>query len=236
MGTKVVTTLALAVRGEGPKGRADGLRISTAVLLASFWGAACNTPPEDTRGPSRSPEPQTQQQVEAKSPVVLGERKIEERTVAWPARTAVDHEAASKLAAPVRDALAASVVPVLAPKDEALLTSVRPVVKPGFTSLSIRGAGKDQGLHITVGATRVVHRYPGMERIEPTHTVRNGKPAWVLPNEGIWSVSWEEMGVSYSVDVECERPKDDSRCQSPDRVVEIVESLVFLGGSFGGAK
>ena len=80
------------------------------------------------------------------------------------------------------------------------------------------------------------HRYPGMERIQPTHTVRQGKPAWVLPNEGIWSVSWEEMGVSYSLDVECERPKDDVRCQSADRAVAIVESLVLVGGSFGGAK
>lgn len=221
MGTKLVTTLA------------------PVVLLASFCGVACNAPAEDTRGPSRpaaAAKPQSQREIEAKSPVVLGAAKLEQRTVAWPAREAVDQEAVSRLAAPIREALAASVVPVLAPKDETLLSSLRPVVKPGFTSLSIRGAGQHQGLHITVGATSNVHRYPGMERITPTHTVRSGKPAWVLPNEGIWSVSWEEMGVAYSVDVECEHPQDDARCQSADRVVEIVESLVFVGGSFGGAQ
>ena len=57
-----------------------------------------------------------------------------------------------------------------------------------------------------------------------------GRPAWITQNESIWSATWEENGVSYVAEVECSRPTD-ARCQSPDVLVELTESLVFVGGA-----
>ncbi len=162
-------------------------------------------------------------------------RVISERNVAWPAPESIDASAVAALAPADREALHRATVPVLLPRAPALLEAARLVVKPAFYAASIEGAADLAGTHLSISATKTVHRLAALHA-EKTAAVRGGKPAWVLENEGIWSVTWEENGLSYVADLECARPGEDARCASADALVAIVEGLVFVGGSFGASE
>jgi hypothetical protein len=127
-------------------------------------------------------------------------------------------------------------VPALVPALAGLVEPAVVIAKPNFYAVSTRGTGEHAGLTVSVSSSRVAHRYAGVPAVRPTDSVR-GRPAWITQNEGIWSVSFDEHGVSYVVEVECDRPGDDPRCASDAAVRAIAESLAFVGGSFdGGAR
>ena len=58
-----------------------------------------------------------------------------------------------------------------------------------------------------------------------------GRPATILVNEGIRSVAWEEDGVFWSVEVECDRPFEDSRCTQDAYLLREADALVTLRGA-----
>lgn len=164
------------------------------------------------------------------------------RQVSWPAENVVDRDTLGLLSEDARAAVRSSKLPVLAPRRATLAAPAKVVARPNFTALAIRGQGDDDGLTVSLSATRVSQRY----ELAPTdlgaarpHQVRNGKPAWVLQNEGIWSVTWEEHGVSYVLELECATAGADLRCQSEREVLRLAEELAFVGGSFetaGGTR
>lgn len=120
-----------------------------------------------------------------------------------------------------RAALARSPVPVLllpSPYASAsTLTSGR-----GFYAISAR----EGELAIALHATDIVHA-PGDGVPLPArdHEVR-GRPALVLVNEGVRSVTWEEGRVSYVLELECYHPFEDPRCTEDDFVLSLAEALV----------
>lgn len=160
----------------------------------------------------------------------------------WPPASEIDAATVARLPRRATDAIALASLPVLMPRAEpqhlerALVASLLPTAivlhQASWTSVSLRG----QGLTITLTATSLAHRHAAASASEPValpHELR-GKPALVTQNEGIWSATWFEHGVSYAAEIECDRP-DAKACAGPDLVRALAEDLVFVGGK-GAAK
>lgn len=92
----------------------------------------------------------------------------------------------------------------------------------GYYAIHAREGEVTLSLH----ATDIVHHAgDGVEAPEPDDEVR-GHPALILVNEGIRSVTWQEDGTSYVVEVECYRPFEDERCTESAFVLEVAQQLV----------
>ena len=48
--------------------------------------------------------------------------------------------------------------------------------------------------------------------------------------EGIMSAMFNRHGVNYSINIECEDPKKDKRCQKVDFISSLYHSLTMVGG------
>jgi len=98
------------------------------------------------------------------------------------------------------------------------------------TVMSARGYyaihARQGDITLSLHATDIVHHAgDGVEVPEPEHEVR-GQPALILVNEGIRSVTWQEDGASYVVEVECYQPFEDERCTESAFVLEVAQQLV----------
>ena len=195
-------------------------RFSWLLLCAPLIG--CEAGPEPTHGPARTPEA---------GPTPLS-KTLDVSVPTWPARSSIDQATRGVLSEATLARLDRSAIPVLVPKQAALLQAPGVVVKPAYYSLALPGAGEHAGVNVVVSATRVSHRYADIPPVKGNRSVR-GLPAFITENEGIWSVTWFEHGVSYVVEVECARPSEDARCADAAFVSELAEGLVFIGGSFG---
>lgn len=58
--------------------------------------------------------------------------------------------------------------------------------------------------------------------------VLRGRPALVTRNEGIWSGSWIEGGVAYSLELEC--GAQSQACVDDRELRSVAESLAYVGG------
>lgn len=163
-------------------------------------------------------------------------KAVDEVHVAWPERSTIDASVLAGLPAEARELVKTSRVPVLVPRAASLLAAAKLVVRPAFTAVSIDGQGEHAGLNVSISATRVTHRYQGIPEARGPERVRGDKPAFITQNEGIWSATWRENGLSYVVEVECARPGEDARCRDDAFLRTVVEDLAFVGGAFvGGA-
>ena len=160
-------------------------------------------------------------------------KAVDIRRVEWPARDAVDAEALARLSPAARTAVAGSRLPVLVPRRADVAERAQLVVRENFYAASSRMTeGETSGVTINVSATRVTHRYANIPNVKAPERVRSERPAFVTQNEGIWSVTWVENGLSYVVEVECDRPSEDARCKDASFVRGLADDLVFVGGSF----
>lgn len=204
-------------------------------IVLALAAVGCETPREvELAGP-----PAAERAEQPARAVTPGQRAVEELRVRRPHASELDGALRAALPADARASLDAASVPVLLPARSSLIDGAKLVVKPAFTAAALRGRGDDEGLTVSISGTKIVHRHAGIEAVSPRDRVRGGKPAWVLMNEQVWSVTWEEHGVSYVVDLECARPSEDARCASPDAVLAIVEELRLAGGAgllVGGAQ
>ncbi|MFO0554915.1 MAG: hypothetical protein U0271_41445 [Polyangiaceae bacterium] len=207
------------------------------LLACAVLVGACAPPTDDNRptppsGPAaqRAPQPHDARPTAIHAGPARAEL-LDVRPAAY-SPSEVDATVLARLPAAERASVATSPLPVLLPRSSGWAESARVVSRPAFYAASMTGAGADMGLHIAISASRVRHRYADMERDDGhtrSHIVR-GHPAWVLANEGIWSVSFEERGVEYVVDVECAGALEDPRCQGPATVLSVAEDLVLVGG------
>jgi hypothetical protein len=103
--------------------------------------------------------------------------------------------------------------------------------------VSIPADDREDGVTVSLQANRLARRHAALPPALGRDVVR-GRDAWITQNEGIWSATWTEHGVSYVLEVECARPGEDARCASDAYVRALAEELVFVGGSFeqGGAR
>lgn len=186
------------------------------VALAAIASACEQTPPTPDRPPSAGLDTPAEA-----APVEIGR-------VVWPPDEQIDRAALAALPPPAAAAVRISEVPVLVPPRPALLAAATIIAKPNWTTFS---AGAE-GITVSVMATRLAHRYDHIPPARGTSTVR-GQPAFVTQNEGIWSVTWMENGVSYTVDLEC-ASHEDAACASEAAVLELAGALAYVGGAGAG--
>lgn len=153
-----------------------------------------------------------------------------EADVVWP-QGGADPQAVAALAratkldpAALASRIARARVPVLAPGHRAMERATL-VVQPTFVALTAR----EPGVTVAIQSSRVAKVIAGLEVPPPTHALR-GTKGYVSVNEGIRTATWIENGVTYSVDVECASPTD-ALCQDDRYLLEVVDGLVFVGGS-----
>lgn len=205
-----------------------------ALVLSALAASACEAPRET--GPTEGPQAAVPRPVHDAPPSSreVSTHSLDQLHVQWPERSQLQADVLARMTDAARAAVQLSPLPVLVPRKAGLTERTQLAVKPAFYAASIRGEGEHAGVVLNVSATRIAHRYPGMPRAEKTDRVRGDRPAWVLANEGIWSVTWDEHGVSYVVELECARPYEDTRCANSDYVVAIADDLAFVGGTFDG--
>jgi hypothetical protein len=151
----------------------------------------------------------------------------------------VDAIASGALAAlgpDARDAVRRSPLPVLLWSDPLAAAATVATAGPRWYALSARVGERTLSLHATF-------ERPSEDGAPPAgHSERaRGRPAMVLFNEGIRSVTWSESGATYALEVECARPFDDPACAQSAFVLGLAESLVRApatpaGSVSGGAE
>ncbi|WP_437671918.1 hypothetical protein [Sorangium sp. So ce131] len=188
--------------------------VAVPVLLAAAV-AAC----EQTAPPSESPLAQAAAlSAAAAAPPVPAH-------VAWPPAASLDRGALAALPKRAAHAAGTSRVPVLVPSRRELLAAPVIVAKEHWTSFWAR----TEEITVSITMTRLSRKVPGIPPLRGAHIVR-GEPAFITANEGIWSASWVESGVSYALDVECASPEAPA-CASDALVREIAAELVYVGGA-----
>lgn len=219
--------------------------VRVAMLGALLVGAvACDRAPEvgSQESPRRSRAEQNHS-TRALAPSVA-ERAVV-HAIAWPDRAMIDAGARQLFGTDHQRILDLSGVPVLAPRDARFFARATVVARAHWFTIALKDAayadelasGPDGrpvvdergGVSVFVQGNRTARRVPGLATASGRHRVR-GRPAWITQSESIWSATWEEHGATYVVDLECSRPVD-SRCATSDVLIEVVESLAFVGGA-----
>lgn len=148
-----------------------------------------------------------------------------ESAVRWPKASQLDRRRAGELPAEQAAQLPRSPVPVLLPSLSGLTQPVL-VVEPAYYAFS---AQLPDGAWMSVHASAPVYVHDDLPPPRPDHPVR-GTLGSAGENEGLWTVTFEEHGVSYAVEVGCSRV-EDRRCQGAGFVTSLAEGLSFVGGA-----
>ena len=136
----------------------------------------------------------------------------------------VDAAALAALDNDSRAAVARSPVPVLIPKRPELLKVGKVMAEENWYAFH----ASHDGLTVAVGASKIEHHHDDIAPTKGKRTVR-GVPGFIVQNEGIWSLSWREGGISYSLDLECAEPSE-ARCSNDETLLSIARDLVYVGG------
>lgn len=144
--------------------------------------------------------------------------------VEWPSNTSIDQRALAAVPAEARAQLASAPVPVLLPSYPELTSRGVMVVQEHWYSFSAR----HDDLTVFVSATKLAHHYPAIAPITGRDTVR-GIQGFVTRNEGIWSATWIEHGVSYTLEIECANPAE-ARCATDALLLQTAGDLAYVGG------
>lgn len=144
----------------------------------------------------------------------------------WPT---ADTAALAALDQESQSAVARSPVPVLIPKRPELLRAGKVMVEEHWYAFN----ASHDGITVNVGASRIEQQHKDIPPQKGKHVIR-GANGWITKNESIWSATWRELGIWYSLDVECGDPTD-KRCDTDAIILDMANDLVFVGGK-GGAK
>jgi ribose 1,5-bisphosphokinase PhnN len=118
-------------------------------------------------------------------------------------------------------------VPALVPRAQSLAGEV--FVTSGEHHFAV--SANDGRIALSLHASRLFY-----DRAVPAsqgNRALRGTRALVTENEGIWSASWMEHGVAYTLELECAR-HDDARCAGDRHLVALAEGLSYVGGAGGG--
>jgi len=146
------------------------------------------------------------------------------RTVEWPADDKRDLAAYEVLDGPSRASVDTAPVPILIPAATVELDERRVMHGPEWAAFW----GKKGELTISLHASRMSRVLPGVKSKPGTHTVRE-REGFITRNEGIWSASWIEYGVAYSLELEC-APPDAPPCANDSTLVSLADGLAYVGG------
>lgn len=192
------------------------LHAATAAL-ASLCACEQPAPPPSSSPLFPGPDPA------AAAPPAAPAREV--GVIEWPPPDAIDQATLAALPPAARAAVPASAVPVLVPRRPELLDGAVIVARPQWTSFSARAPD----LTVTVMGTPLARRYQHIPPLRGPRVVR-GARALITQNEGIWSATWAERGVTYTLDLECASP-GDAACASDAELLEIADDLAYVGGT-----
>lgn len=148
--------------------------------------------------------------------------EVVRREIAWPTEAIREDSVRAELDAATADEIDRSEVPVLVPP--ALATGGRVTIGDGWYAF----AGRGDAFTVSVQGSARARVYPDIRAAEPDWIVRD-RGGHLTRNEGVWAVSWIEHGAAYAIEVECDEPFAGP-CADEAFVVELAESLVFVGG------
>lgn len=177
-----------------------------ALLALLALGAACNS----REAQSKSSGPQTTSEALRTAPATD--------------KDGIDRSALAKLTPEAQTAVTRSPVGVLVPRDPALLAAGTVMAEKSWYAFH----AQVNGVTIAIQGTNVAHAYPNVAPSDGNTAVRRGR-GHVTVNEGIRTVSFDEDGVAYAVDVEC-ASAGDSHCAGDGYVLELTNGLVKVGG------
>ena len=101
-------------------------------------------------------------------------------------------------------------------------------------------AAHDDGVHVSLHGSDVAHpdlRDDEVANLPTPTTMVRGSPAWITLNEQIRSAAWHEGAVAWSLEVECDRPFEDTRCTEVEFVLALAQTLESVDPqTLGGAR
>ena len=203
---------------------------STRELSLGISPAAANPTPKESPTPKEHPTPATGEApgTSDEGPIkkpLYPRGKTYKAEIDWDAASAYKPKLdASTLSTEDHDKLSKAQMPVLLPSDNALLEKV--------THYSVREHGYSaslapQGHHIYVAGIRTVHEYPQIELDEAGDKLLE-QPYRISRTHQIVTLSFSRFGVGYTIDVECAKPMDDTRCTEDGYIEKLYESLALL--------
>ena len=119
-----------------------------------------------------------------------------------------------------------SPVPVILPDDDQLLESAYITVGDAWYEASMQGDGHS----VAINGTHRSHSAPGAGgKKEGDHSQPQGH--LLTRTHGIVTLAFEEFGVAYAIDVECENPLENPLCAKDEYVLSLAESAGVVGGT-----
>jgi hypothetical protein len=193
-----------------------------ALFAGGFWACDPATGPGEEQTLRAAPTGSTE--LAASKPRrgrVIGGETVR-REIAWPDETTRVDTVRAELDASMADDIDRSDVPVLVPPRVA--TGGRVMIGDGWYAF----AGQGDAYTVSVQGSARARVYPHIRAAQPDWIVRD-QGAYLTRNEGIWSVSFIENGAAYAIEIECDEPFAGP-CMDESFVVELAESLVYVGG------
>jgi hypothetical protein len=210
------------------------VRTPTPTLLAIVPAVVLIAGCGDT---GRAPASGAQEAITAPSEATVAERQakrehrepgtVEIATIDWTSAASMPPVAPSALPAQSQDAIERATLPVLVPRDESLLGSATVTAGPAWYAVSMHADGHHVSIH---GTKQMVHQ-PSLAADVPPERRRAPGETSITRTHGIVTVSFEAFGASYTIDVECDRPMEDTRCTDDAYGLSIHESLALAGGA-----
>lgn len=149
--------------------------------------------------------------------------EVAPQRIDWPEAKQHDPIASGVLSDTQMQAVAKASLPVLLPGDAALASSA-------FVTSGDLWYGADlqaDGIHVFVHGSRGAR--PNDLKLTPEQT-ENLRNFTIYRSHEIVTLTFQMYGAAYRIDVECDRPTADDRCNKDAFVTSMAESMVFAGG------
>lgn len=199
------------------------------VFLAApifVWGCADPTPSTGSETAvqeapiKESAKEQDSEKVEEEG----AETQLEE--VDWEEAKSYAELAVDRLSEQAQGVVGDSPVPVILPDDDQLLASAHITVGDAWYEASMQGERHS----VAINGTHRSHSAPGVGgKKEDDHS--QPQEHLLTRTHGIVTLAFEEFGVAYAIDVECENPLENPLCAKDEYVLSIAENAGVVGGT-----
>lgn len=157
--------------------------------------------------------------------------------IIWPSEKSIDQTVLAVIPAAEREKIKLSGVPVLVPSDPKFLMASQ-VFTPSERGYNFGTQDWVDGIDFTIHGGRVSSMSdapvpPELYEDNPSDVLVNGYSVSFSQNENEnWSATWGGHGeVGYLMSLYCQ-DRTDPRCLDKTYFIELVRSLVFVGGNF----
>lgn len=136
-------------------------------------------------------------------------------------------EAPPTVAAARREELDKARLPVLLPDDGRMVERMRLFAKENHYVAAYR----DDAHSVQITGTRIAQGKLEAKRAPERMKAMSDEEGYVYQRTDYGcELSFTRYNVSYNISVECREPESDERCTGRDYVMQLAESLVYVGG------